>query len=322
MSCNIVGEYVDFSRKCIKKYLKVILEKYYDEDIYDDLINAYINTRYYNMYFEVNNRFEVNIVYYLKKSLEHFKDDAVYKKKARYMFHVFKFILYFDVVRECDSVRELIKEINEFRNKLELKDDNFESKFYGILKDDLNAKKEFIDSFDDKNFDINYVKVKDNVFDCVLNHNLKFSKLYSEYAINKVFNNKEIDEQKLFVTYPLVCIRVLQDIIKGNFKKIYFVPYSLSLMTKPKKKKRLLNIIDDDIVKEKMYLKVNFSDYLANKDEVYSLTKNGFKIAVKLDDSFVLNAENKELLRIFGYVITDELYDEIKDECNVIYIPN
>ncbi len=322
MSCNIVGEYVDFSRKCIKKYLKIILERYFDEDVYDDLVNAYINTRYYNMYFEVSERFEVNIVYYLKKSLEHFKDDAVYKKKARYMFHVFKFILYFDVVRECDSVRELIKEINNFRIKLDLKDDDFESKFYNILKDDLNAKREFIESFDDKNFSINYVKVKDKIFDCILNHNLKFSKLYSEYAINKVFNSKDIDEQKLFVTYPLVGTRILQDIIKGNFSKKYLVSYSLSLKSRPKKKKRLLNIIDDDIVKEKIFLKINFSDYLDNKDEVYSLTKAGFRIAVILDDGFVLNEENKELLKIFAFVITDSLYDEIKNECNTIYIPS
>ena len=94
MSCNIVNEYIDFSRKAIKKYVKMILERYYDQDLFDDVINAYINTRYYDMYQNVDDRFKVNIVYYLKKALEKVKDDDTYKNKARYMFHTFKYILY------------------------------------------------------------------------------------------------------------------------------------------------------------------------------------------------------------------------------------
>ena len=86
MSCNIVKEYVSFSQKAIKKYLQAILGHYFDQDIYDDLINAYINTRYYHMYPMVDPRFEKNLVYYLKKSLENVKDDAKYRKKAKYMF--------------------------------------------------------------------------------------------------------------------------------------------------------------------------------------------------------------------------------------------
>lgn len=320
MSCNIVNEYVDFSRKSIKKYLKVILEKYFDEDVYDDLINAYINTRYYNMYFEVSDRFEVNIVYYLKKSLEKYKDDAVYKKKARYMFHVFKYILYFDSVRECDSVRPLIDEIKVFRDKLKLEDKDFESKFYNMLKDDLLAKKEFVDSFNSKNFNMNYVKVKEQFFNCELTSNLKFSKLYSDYAINKVFNSKEINEQKLLVTYSMVGCRILQDILKGNFDKKYLVLYSLSLKDKPKKKQRILNIVDNDIVKEKLLLKITFEDYLANKDEIYSLTKMGFHIAIVLDSTFELTDDNKKLLTVFSYVITDNLKG--LEEFNTLYIPS
>ena len=70
MSSNIIKEYVSYSQKSIKKYMQVILEQYFDQDVYDDLINAYINTRYYNMYEKVSDRFEVNIVHYLKKSIE------------------------------------------------------------------------------------------------------------------------------------------------------------------------------------------------------------------------------------------------------------
>lgn len=322
MSCNIVNEYIDFSRKAIKKYVKMILERYYDQDLFDDVINAYINTRYYDMYQNVDDRFKVNIVYYLKKALEKVKDDDAYKNKARYMFHTFKYILYFDSVIECDSIRPIIHEIYDYRKRLGLIDEDFESKFYNVLKDDLLAKKNFINSFNDKNFNVDYVKIEKQVFDCNLVHNIKFSKIYSDYAINKVFDSKEIGEQKLFVTYSLLGCKVLQDIIKGNFTKEYLVDYEVSLKNKPKKKKKLLNIIDNDIVKEKVFLKIPFSKFMEDKDEIYSLTKAGFKIAIILDSSFVFEYENVMLLKVFSYIITDDYYNELKNIYNMLYIPS
>lgn len=325
MSCNIVNEYIDFSRKTIKSYLKTILEHYYDQDIYDDLINAYINTRYYNMYPVTSKRFEVNIVYYLKKSIAHTKEESSKNKaKAKYMFQIFKYILYFDNVRECESVRVLIKEIDDYRKGLGLVDEDFESKFYNMLKNDLLAKKEFIDSFKDKNFNINYLKVKKQIFDCQLVHNIKFSKLYSEYAINKVLETKEIGEQKLFVTYSVVTTKILQDVIKGNFTKKYLVDYIIDLDNKPKKKKRLLTIINNDIVKEKIVLKINYNDYIAKKEEVYNLTREGYHIAIIMNDSKELDDDTKRLLKAFTYLIVsdNDIYEKLQDEFELLYIPS
>lgn len=325
MSCNIANEYIAFSKNSIGKYLQLILNHYFDQDIYDDLINAYINTRYYNIYPRKEERFEANIVYYLKKSLQEANDDEKFRQKATYMFQMFKYIFSFDGVVECDSVRKLISEINEFRtNKLNIVDDTFEAKLYNMLENDLLAKKDFLDSFSDKNFSVNYIKVKDHVFDCVLEHKLKFSKLYSEYAITKVFNSKNISEQKSFVTYPIVAVKILQDIIKGNFTKVYLVDYVFSISTKEKKNQRLLKYIDNDITKEKIILKLNYTDYQQDKEKVYELTRNGFKIALNIDKDFEFNEENIKLLKLFTYVITsdDKFYNEIKDKCDALFIPS
>ena len=70
MSVNVASDYIDYSQKAIKKYLMLILDHHFDQDIYDDLINAYINTRYYNLYPSVSDKLEENIVYYLKKSVQ------------------------------------------------------------------------------------------------------------------------------------------------------------------------------------------------------------------------------------------------------------
>lgn len=322
---NIASEYILFSQKAIKKYLILILDHYFDEDIYDDLINAYVNTRYYNLYPKVADRLEENIVYYLKKSLQDKKDDEKFKEKAKYMFQMFKYILYFDAVLECDSVRKIITEIKRFRIiELKLTNADFEAKLYNVLEKDLISKKEFLESFEDKNFTVNYIKVKDQVFNTVLEHNLKFSKLYSDYAISKVFNSKAINEQKLFVSYPMVCVRALNDVIKGVYDKSYIIDYVFSIADKPKKNKKLLTYIDNDIIREKLILKIKYSDYISDKNKVYDLTKSGFKIALEIDKKFEFNEENVKLLKLFScLVVSDsEFYDTIKDKYNVLYIPN
>lgn len=319
---NIASEYISFSQNSIKKYLMLILDHYFDQSIYDDMINAYINTRYYNLYPVISDKFEENIVYYLKKSVSNIDDK--FKDKARYMFKMFKYILYFDGAFECDSVRKLISEIKMFRLiELKLSDSNFESKLYNMLEEDLVAKKNFLDSFSDKNFSMNYLKLKDKIFYCVLEHNLKFSKLYSDYAIEKVFSNKVISEQKLFVSYSLACIRALEDVIKGDFDKIYVLDYVFSLVSKPKKNQRLLKTIDNDIIKEKLVLKIKYSDYVANHEAIYELTRGGFKIALEIDSSFEFTDENNKLLKIFAYIITSDrkLYDFSLD-FDLIYLPS
>ena len=325
MNYDIATEYISFSKKSIKKYLKLILDHYFEEDIYDDLINAYINTRYYNLYPHVSKRFEENIVYYLKKSLQDLNDDPKLKEKAKFMFRMFKYILSFDGVVETESARKLISEIKDIRlNDYNLIDPDFESKLYFMVEEDLIAKKDFLDSFDDKNFTMNYVKVKEHTFYCVLDHNIKFSKLYSEYAITKVFNSKSVNEQKLFVTYPIACIKALLDIVKGDFERQYIVDYIFSITEKPKKNKRLLRYINNDVIKEKLFLNVEYTDFKDNHEKVYELTREGFKIALKIDNSFLINEETKKLVKLFAFVITDEeeVYEKFKNELDILFIPN
>ena len=326
MNYDIATEYISFSKKSIKKYLKLIMDHYFDEDIYDDLINAYINTRYYNLYPHVSKRFEENIVYYLKKSLQDInKDDTKLKEKAKFMFRMFKYVLSFDGVVETDSARKIINEIKDIRlNDYNLIDPEFESKLYFMLEEDLLAKKDFLESFDDKNFTMNYIKVREHTFYCILDHNIKFSKLYSEYAIAKVFNSKSVSEQKLFVTYPVVGVKALLDIIKGDFERKYIVDYVFSITEKPKKNKRLLRYINNDVIKEKIILSVEYLDYKANPEKVYELTREGFKIALKIDNEFVINEETEKLVKLFELLITDDqsIVDKFKDRLNILLITN
>ena len=67
MASNIVKEYIDFSKKNITKYLKIILEQDYSKEIIEPLLDTYINVRYYNNYDIKYKAFESNINYYMKQ---------------------------------------------------------------------------------------------------------------------------------------------------------------------------------------------------------------------------------------------------------------
>ena len=240
------------------------------------------------------------------------------------MFKMFKYILSFDVAIETSSVRVLLSEINEYRiNILNLNDDDFEAKLYDMIEKDLEAKKNFLDSFNDKNFNIKYIKIKDEMFMCELEHKIKFSKFYSEYALNKVFNSKGINEQKLFVTYPMVATKAIGDIIKGDFSRIYIVDYIFSITEKPKKNEKLLEYIKNDIIKEKIILKLPFSDFKQDKDKVFNLTKNGYKVAAELDDTFEGSIEDLKLIKLFTVCLTanKNIFDKYEKSFDLIYIP-
>ena len=240
------------------------------------------------------------------------------------MFKAFKYILYFDGVIENDSVRNIISEIEEFRKEgLNLYDSGFEAKMYTLLEESLLSKQNFLDSFNDKNFEVNYIKVKNGVFYCQLEHNIKFSKLYSSYAINKVFNNKVISEQKLFVLYPLVAVKALTDILKGDFTRKYVVDYVMDIASKERKNNKLLNYINNDTLKEKLILKLNYADFNKDKDKVYNLTRNGFKIALNIDKDFKLKEEESKLVKLFYFIFTsdEEVYNKFNDKLNIIYMP-
>ena len=46
---NLMDEYIEFTKKNLRKYMKIIFEKYYDNIVIEEYIKTYINARYYNI---------------------------------------------------------------------------------------------------------------------------------------------------------------------------------------------------------------------------------------------------------------------------------
>ena len=324
MNYNIINEYINFAKSCINKYLKKILGKYYDQDLVNRLIKIYINSRYYDIYLSSGRDLAFNIrenvigaANALKNGDNNIKLDNIVK--------VFEYIFYFDNVLECESINEKINEIEVYRKEqLNInKNKKFNIDLFNTIKDDLIKKKEYIDTIENKKFEFDYelTNIK-NVYDVCLNQNLKFPFVYNSTVIDKIFNSSEISQRKAAVEFSYASLKVLKDIIKGNFEYKYLVKYPGGISKKKSLNNKLYSIIDNDMLRDKIFIKILYSDFLKEKDEIYTHMRKGYKYVIILDEAFIDNEDSIKLLSIFKYIMLkrSSLVKGMEKFSNIIYI--
>ena len=81
---NMLEEYLNFEKNNITLFAKEILSDYFDEQIFTQLLNVYIENRYYNYYGENDITFDDNIMKHLEKAFINITEgiDKDAKKKA------------------------------------------------------------------------------------------------------------------------------------------------------------------------------------------------------------------------------------------------
>ena len=67
-----------------------------------------------------------------------------------------------------------------------------------------------------------------------LDHNIKFSKVYSNYIIDKTYNEGIIAENKTPILFILLLSQIIKDMINTNFSNKYIINITPSLYTKEK----------------------------------------------------------------------------------------
>lgn len=322
MTINIMEKYLEITKKQINSYLRLVFGRDFNKKYCDSYTEKYINVRYYNYYeADVNNTIRKKILYQLSQEQESLAINNVQDRTIIEQMNIFYYyVLYFDNVVHYKDLRKKIEQIGKLRKKLLNKSsEKFEEELYLSMKNYIEQKKEFIEKFESDEF---YLKVSNypdklNVYRINLKNNIKSPIVYSEFAIKKAFETGTINEDKLIVEYYLTTIKIVQDLIKHNFKKKYIVEFACSLLKKPKKLNNLLNIIDNTAIQEKICIKIRYENYIQYKEKIQELMKNGFNIVLILDNSFDVNFKNIESLRLFKYVILNKNlkhYEKIKSE--------
>ena len=324
MSFNVMNEYIKIAQKGIYEYMKLILENKYERAIVKEFLESYMEIRYYDLNEGKKNKEIKNDIL---ENLEIKKEKLVkeHPEKEITIFlteRFFRDLLYLDHVIPYKNIDRVISHIYEKRKKL-LKKENED--FKDILKEKIEnnelIKHNYLDKFESREFYLkisNYNSLSD-VYRVNLKHNFRISLIYSNYAIEKAFNTGITNEDKLFVEYYLISTHIIKDILKSNFKKIYIVEFAETLLAKKQKLERVLNIIHNSAIQDKLCLKIKHSTYKDNKLIIHDLMREGFRFAVILDDTFDLKYEPLEKLEMFKYIIMNSdfkyYYEVLDNEC-------
>lgn len=311
MTTNVMEEYIKITKEELIELMKIVFDQSYNKSIALKFIDTYIDIRFYNFY-EKNEQlsFRKNFLNALKEEENRLLKEMPEKRKEIENTGLINYyLLYFDKMSNRTNIKENIEKLYKIRKKYLFKDnEDFKTSFYNTLLQYRKIKEDFINKYETNKFFLkfsNYENIR-NVNRVNIRYNIKFPSIYSSQAIENAFNRGLIEEDKLFVEYNLISVHVIEDIIRANFKKQYILEFSIKLLKKPNKLKSLLNIINNAAIQDKVNLKITYSEFSNNKEEIYNLMRNGFRFAIILDETFEPNYINIEKLNAFNFIIASK----------------
>lgn len=316
MSHNVMQEYIELTKKQINTIMKFILDDKFQRQLSDEILDDYIKVRYLGFYKENEEDEEKSlslrkkIMKVLKeKELQLIEQNPQKEMEIQNLFIFYYYILYFDGVIISKEIKNVIEKIEKLRVKVYKKEiENFKGNLYKLIDEQQKIKEKFLQKYETEDFYLkitNYPSIS-QVYKVKLKDNITFPMIYSTLAIKKAFKTGIISEDKLNVEYSLIAVDVIKDIIKQNYNKQYIIEFSISLLNKQKKLKSILNIINNQAIQDKVSLKIKYQDFITNKDSIYELLRNGFRMAVVLDDSIEITFTELDKLNVFQYIIVNK----------------
>ena len=299
MDYNVVNEYIKFINDNFLEFFKLVLGSRYQKNLTQIFIDKYIEVRYYN---ETNYLTVKDFINRLNKELVDLtekiaNDDDIDNIKD--IVALFGYLVYFDDVCTVEQEAELINvliddELIRVNNKEEVKNEVLLwYKWFNASKYNFNT------VLRTKDFSLLERRLYRKLYYLVLEHNVKISNLYSEYAIDKAYNSGIVNEDKLFITYILASSLVLNNAINLDFSRFYLVPIASSLYAKEKKFARLIRILDNQLCKKFIYINITYSDYKKNKKKIDDLISEGYSFGLELDSKYTGNTSE---LVLFPYI--------------------
>lgn len=323
MARNIVNDYIEYDRKYLREYIDTITEKKLVSKICDMIVDTYINVRYYDIYEHVKKYPIDNIEYYVIENFKKLFSDKNKEKNIPLIVNALIILRYVILYEKYSNNKSAVKQLTSYEDKLKDKfndTDILVSSILKSIKDNTRKKEKFLNGLLSNEFSVikENTNIK-NVYNMYFDNNVKIPDLFSEVAIDRVYNSGIIAEDKMIVFYILTAREVLQDMINYQYDTKYLVSFPSSLIGKRNKLNNLSKVIDSDYLKERIILKVLYSDYLTKKDEYDDLIRDGYSLAIIIDDEI---SDNVTLLNIFMYIIIDdEKYIEVlKKFDNVILL--
>lgn len=285
-------------------------------------LNAYIDGKYYNYCGDVNAEYNSKnmtskiseIITNVAKELVKGKEtDLKYQEKVKKYEKLFTVVLYLE---QAFLVEEDIQTKREnYYNKIVKKLGNdfyTDSILKCIIDDSIKLQKTYkgmikcsFEKLDTNMFELdleNTLSKSKKIYAALLKHNIAFSKVYSDYIVDKTYQEGIVAEDKIQVLLTLLLRQISMDMLDGAFNKKYVIYVPNTLYAKEKKFYNMLKTFDDEFAKNSIILLINYNELSDNSKLIKDCVKNGYHFAVDLESVEKIKVKDNKVIGIMDYI--------------------
>lgn len=335
-SKNIVNTAILIKKEELNELMTVLIENHKmhvnEDTIKDAFITAYIDAKYYNNYGdkktdgrgkkliskikaaikEVTLASELINTYHRKDPKKGAKVDDTIKMYSNILILIANLEYVKDSITDTKAKKQFYqKEISKYAKDLNNKQvDYIIEQIMNIQKSYAGVLNCFYKNLETNMFSLNFNKLpkKKDMYGLELQHNISFSKVYSDYIIEKTYTEGIVAEDKITVLLTLLLAQIVKDMFSSNFNRKYLLYIPNSLYTKEKKIKRLLNMIDDRYAKDNIIILLSYDDLIHHKQLIKRIRKSGYKFALVFYNETVINKKDQGNIYVADYIFMEKNY--------------
>ena len=315
--------------------------------IRDNLLKVYIDAKYYNYCGDVNVEYNGrNMATRIATAISNAANDMANKYKGsdnKYIEKVQKYADIFTLVMYLEQAYVTVEDkdvLKKTYNTKILKHLSAESMSAKALRDMITGVirvqrthramiRYLLNKLETNMFILHYNQTtKKNIYAVELEHNLNFSKVYSDYIVNKTYTEGIVAEDKMAVLVNILLIQIVKDMLNSDFKKKYAIYIPGSLYEKQNKLDKVFDLISDEYVKNCLYVVLQYKELTKNRKAIKKFIKEGHNFVVDLGETTEIKARDEKLLYLMSFMFverkvakkTDIITSIPKDiQSNIIY---
>lgn len=310
---NVVEKAIELRKKQITDYAICLNENIYGSENYKTVINTFVDGYIDFKYKRQNEHQYKNLKTYKKlvnNELERIRVSLIKEVNRsysdEYVNSVFNMFLLINSIDTIENIN-VEKVLSDFDGLNFINKEAFIKKIMKIYKLYYNIYFDYYNKLTVDKFELIYNnKVNtENLFEpgeltvTNVSSSIQFSKIFSDYIINKTYNSDVILEDIREVQLKLISFNILNDLMRFNNKKKYVISLPSSLFSKERKVRTILGAVNDNFSQSKLFILVDIETLKFNFNELVKLRREGYKFIVQV------SAENIKL------------YDKLKDNLSV-----
>ena len=310
---NVVEKAIELRKKQITDYAICLNENIYGSENYKTVINTFVDGYIDFKYKRQNEHQYKNLKTYKKlvnNELERIRVSLIKEVNRsytdEYVNSVFNMFLLINSIDTIENVN-VEKVLSDFDGLNFINKEVFIKKIMKIYKLYYNIYFDYYNKLTVDKFELIYNnKVNtENLFEpgeltvTNISSSIQFSKIFSDYIINKTYNSDVILEDIREVQLKLISFNILNDLMRFNNKKKYVISLPSSLFSKERKVRTILGAVNDNFSQSKLFILIDIEALNFNFNELVKLRREGYKFIVQV------SAENIKL------------YDKLKDNLSI-----